>query len=101
TAYNLINTLDGYHPVSLTPNCANYFFPQFASGADIIIPDVYPISLNTPTFSGVYNTECNRTYGCCGCDLCHGTVKDVGDRVRGLQAILRYSGMRKSFWGVV
>lgn len=34
-----------------------------------IFADVYPISTNT-SYSTVYNTICNATYGCCGCDDC-------------------------------
>jgi hypothetical protein len=64
-AYKTISNLDGYHPISFTPNCQNYFFTQYASGADIVVPDVYPVG-NNVSFSTIYNTPCNRTYGCCG-----------------------------------
>jgi len=42
-AYDLINTLDGYHPVSLCLNCQNFHFQEYTSGADIILADPYPI----------------------------------------------------------
>lgn len=68
-AYDLIKSLDPYHPVSLALNCYDFYYSDYAAGADIIAPDVYPISTNL-SFSTVYNTECNATYGCCGCDDC-------------------------------
>lgn len=98
-AYNLIQTLDGYHPISFTPNCQNYFFSQYASGADIVIPDVYPIG-NNPTVSTVYHTPCNRTYGCCGCDNCPGTLQDLGTRITEMREYTRWTGTAKTFWGV-
>ncbi|KAF2186565.1 hypothetical protein K469DRAFT_663520 [Zopfia rhizophila CBS 207.26] len=72
-SYNHIRTIDPYHPVSLVLNCQNFYFKEYTSGADIILEDTYPIAVNT-TFSSVYNTVCNSTYGDCGCDNCH-----VGD----------------------
>jgi len=98
-AYNTINALDGYHPISFTPNCQNYFFTQYASGADIVIPDIYPVGLNA-TFSNVYNTPCNRTYGCCGCDNCAGTLQDLGTRILEVKEFTRWTGTHKTFWGV-
>ncbi|KAI5790373.1 hypothetical protein FPQ18DRAFT_390784 [Pyronema domesticum] len=98
-SYRTISDLDGYHPISYTPNCQNYFFAQYASGSDIVIPDVYPIS-NNVTFSNRYNTACNRTYGCCGCDNCPGTLADLGDRVREMREFTRLLGMHKTFWAV-
>lgn len=68
-AYGKIKELDPYHPVSLALNCENFFYSEYAAGADIIVPDVYPISTNT-SYSSVYGTVCNETYGCCGCDNC-------------------------------
>lgn len=39
--YDLINDLDGggYHPVSLVLNCQDYFFADYALGADILMQD--------------------------------------------------------------
>ncbi|KAF2677327.1 hypothetical protein K458DRAFT_481402 [Lentithecium fluviatile CBS 122367] len=69
-AYNHIRNIDPYHPVSLVLNCANFHFGEYTSGADIILEDTYPI-IKSSTFSPVYNTVCNSTYGDCGCDNCH------------------------------
>jgi hypothetical protein len=68
-AYKTIKELDPYHPISLALNCENFYYSEYAAGADIIVPDVYPISVDT-SYSVVYNTFCNQTYGCCGCDNC-------------------------------
>lgn len=97
-AYDLINTQDGYHPVSLVLNCQNYFFAQYTSGADIISPDVYPVG-NNVTFSSVYNTPCNRTYGDCGCDNCVGTLHDLSDRLIYFKDLMRWQGTHKTLWG--
>ena len=78
-AYDLIKSLDRYHPVSLALNCENYYFEEYSSGADIILSDVYPIAVNT-SWSVVYDTPCNTTYGCCGCDNCDGNFEDVSNR---------------------
>lgn len=68
-AYKKIKELDPYHPISLALNCENFYYSEYAAGADIIAPDVYPVSTNT-SYSTVYDTVCNATYGCCGCDNC-------------------------------
>lgn len=68
-AYKLIKQLDPYHPTSLALNCYDFYYSDYAAGAEIITPDVYPISTNT-SYSTVYDTVCNATYGCCGCDDC-------------------------------
>lgn len=68
-AYSLIKELDPYHPISLALNCYDFYYSDYAAGADIIAPDVYPISTDT-SYSTVYGTVCNSTYGCCGCDDC-------------------------------
>ena len=44
--YDLINSLDGYHPVSLVLNCRNYYWPEYSAGGDIIMQDTYPIGIN-------------------------------------------------------
>ncbi|KAF8243070.1 hypothetical protein K440DRAFT_606648 [Wilcoxina mikolae CBS 423.85] len=98
-AYRTIQEMDGYHPISFTPNCQNYFFTQYASGADIVVPDIYPVG-NNPKFSKVYNTVCNRTYGCCGCDNCPGTLQDLGNRINEMREYTRWTGTHKVFWGV-
>ena len=78
--YDLIKSLDPWHPVSLCLNCFNYYFEEYTSGADIIMTDPYPIGVNT-SWSGPYNTVCNTTYGCCGCDDCNGNFEDVSSRL--------------------
>ena len=42
-SYELIKSIDPYHPVSLVLNCANYHFEPYSAGADILLSDVYPI----------------------------------------------------------
>lgn len=49
-AYDLIYSLDGYHPVSLVLNCENYEFTAYTAGADIVMQDTYMIG-NNVTFS--------------------------------------------------
>ena len=46
TAYDLIYSLDGYHPVSLVLNCENYYWTEYTSGTDIVMQDTYPIGTN-------------------------------------------------------
>lgn len=79
-SYDLINSLDGYHPVSLVLNCQDYFFPEYSAGADILMQDTYTIGINA-THSTVWNTECTLDYGDCGCDNCKGALEDVSDRM--------------------
>lgn len=57
------------------------------------------MGLNT-TFSNVYNTPCNRTYGCCGCDNCPGSLQDLGTRILEMKEYTRWEGTHKAFWGV-
>ena len=98
--YDLIKSLDPYHPVSLCLNCYNFYYKEYSSGADIILSDVYPISTNT-SFSGPYGTVCNTTYGDCGCDDCNGDFEDVSVR---LDMFANYQdwigGAPKTLWGV-
>ncbi|KAL9608783.1 MAG: hypothetical protein Q9167_006389 [Letrouitia subvulpina] len=68
-AYELINSLDGYHPVSICLNCQNFYFGEYSSGADILLADVYPVG-NDLTYSTVYHTPCTPHHGDCGCDNC-------------------------------
>jgi len=89
----LINSLDGgdgkggsgYHPVSLVLNCENYFWSEYASGADVLMQDTYMIG-NNVTFSSEWGTPCTVDYGDCGCDNCQGidgvgSFKDISFRM--------------------
>lgn len=101
--YNQIKKLDPYHPISLCLNCENYHFEEYASGADILLADTYPIGTNT-SFSTVWGTECNTTYGCCGCDNCHGidNITNVAERFdtwRSFQTQLGWN-VQKPIWTV-
>ncbi|CZT42723.1 uncharacterized protein RSE6_02666 [Rhynchosporium secalis] len=98
--YELIKSIDPWHPVSLCLNCLNYYFGEYTSGTDIIMSDPYPIAVNT-TFSSQYNTVCNTTYGCCGCDDCEGDFEDITTRLdlfKEYQEILNVP--QKPQWGV-
>ena len=102
--YDLIKSLDPYHPVSLCLNCYNHHYEAYSSGADIILEDVYPIAVDT-SFSAKYNTPCNTTYGCCGCDDCHlGTgMSQISQRLDRLAAYQEWIGgdaASKPIWGV-
>lgn len=68
-AYDLLASLDKYHPTALVLNCQNYYFKEYTAGADIIMEDAYPVGINT-TYSTKWNTAVNLTYGDCGCDNC-------------------------------
>ncbi|TVY68954.1 hypothetical protein LSUE1_G006159 [Lachnellula suecica] len=98
--YDLIKSIDPWHPVSLCLNCLNYYFEEYTSGGDIIMSDLYPIAVNT-SWSNQYNTECNTTYGCCGCDDCNGNFEDVSSR---LDIYTEYQNIlnlpQKPQWGV-
>jgi hypothetical protein len=99
-AYNQIKTLDPYHPTSLVLNCFNYYYGEYAAGADIILADPYPVAQNA-TFSTLWHTPCNSTYGDCGCDGCHGNFRDVSTRMDTLQQYQTWlNAGPKSFWGV-
>ncbi|KAH9219123.1 hypothetical protein DL95DRAFT_457591 [Leptodontidium sp. 2 PMI_412] len=98
--YDLVKSLDPWHPVSLCLNCLNYYFSEYTSGTDIIMSDPYPIAVNT-TYSVQYNTVCNMTYGCCGCDDCEGDFEDITTRLdlyKEYQDILNVP--QKPQWGV-
>lgn len=79
-AYDLIASIDKYHPVGLVLNCQNFYYGQYSSGADYIMEDAYPIGINA-TWSIPWNTPCNDTYGDCGCDNCVGELTDVSNRI--------------------
>ncbi|KAG6327165.1 hypothetical protein ID866_11924 [Astraeus odoratus] len=67
--YDLIYSLDGYHPVSLVLNCQDYYWPEYTAGTDVVMQDVYMIG-NNVTFSNQWGTVCTPDYGDCGCDNC-------------------------------
>ncbi|KAL9089464.1 MAG: hypothetical protein Q9165_005785 [Trypethelium subeluteriae] len=103
-AYSQIKSLDPYHPVSLCLNCYNFHYQSYtATGTDIVMEDVYPIAVNT-SYSTVYGTVCNTTYGCCGCDDCHLATpfRDISDRLEQLRAYDRWLDTTppKTYWGV-
>ncbi|KAF2437565.1 hypothetical protein P171DRAFT_178827 [Karstenula rhodostoma CBS 690.94] len=111
-AYDHIKSIDPYHPVSLVLNCYNFYFKEYTSGADIILEDTYNL-IKSSTFSPVYNTACNRTYGDCGCDYCHVNdtayplfvdrpFEDVVERTRRMYQYQRWLGKKetKPVWGV-
>ncbi|KAI8996265.1 hypothetical protein BD414DRAFT_477309 [Trametes punicea] len=79
-AYDLIYSLDGYHPVSLVLNCENYYWTQYTSGADIVMQDTYMIGINA-TWSVRFNTPCTPDFGDCGCDNCKGDFEDISTRM--------------------
>ncbi|QDS69266.1 hypothetical protein FKW77_002201 [Venturia effusa] len=96
--YDLIKKLDPYHPTSLVLNCDNYFYAEYAKGADIVLTDPYPIAQNA-TFSTLWHTPCNRTYGDCGCDGCNGNFLDVSTRMDRFKQYQEWIGGPKTFWG--
>lgn len=80
----------GYHPITLVLNCEDYYFTyvpcfsmiltsidfglyfvsvhissNYTSGTDIVMQDTYMIG-NNVTFSSIYGTPCNESYGDCG-----------------------------------
>jgi hypothetical protein len=98
--YDYIKSIDPWHPVSLCLNCLNFYYEEYAAGADIILSDVYPIAVNT-SWSVQYDTACNTTYGCCGCDDCEGNFEDISrrfDLYNHYQEILNLPP--KTQWGV-
>lgn len=88
-SYDVIKKIDPYHPVSLVLNCANFHYAEYTRGADIILTDPYPIAVNT-SWSSRWNTECNTTYGCCGCDNCNGNFRDVSIRLGNFKKYQRW-----------
>lgn len=101
-AYNAIYKKDqGYHPVSLVLNCQDYYYSQYAAGADILMQDAYMIG-NNVTFSSQWGTPCTPDYGDCGCDNCKGSFKDISDRMDQFSERNRILGwdLTKSLWTV-
>ncbi|KAF7974505.1 hypothetical protein HWV62_12074 [Athelia sp. TMB] len=80
TAYDLIYSLDGYHPVSLVLNCQDYQYTAYTSGTDIVMQDTYMIG-NNVTHSVEWNTACTPDFGDCGCDNCKGNFEDISTRM--------------------
>ncbi|KAL0781925.1 hypothetical protein CaCOL14_003260 [Colletotrichum acutatum] len=96
-AYEQIKAIDPYHPVSLALNCWDFHYAEYGAGADIIMSDVYPVAINA-TFSTVYGTECNATYGCCGCDDCAGNFEDISVRLDEFYRRDEILGWQKTQW---
>ncbi|PSR80142.1 hypothetical protein BD289DRAFT_455485 [Coniella lustricola] len=99
-AYNTIKSIDPYHPISLALNCYDFYYSDYAAGADIITPDVYPISTNL-TYSTEYLTPCNATYGCCGCDDCGAgptVFSDIAHRLDEFRRRDELIGWAKTQW---
>ncbi|TAQ84374.1 hypothetical protein B7494_g7301 [Chlorociboria aeruginascens] len=100
-AYDLISSLDKYHPVSLVLNCQDFYYADYSAGADIILQDTYPIGINS-TYSIPYDTNCNLTHGDCGCDNCGGSLLDVPDRLDDLAQYQAWLGeWRKPLWSAL
>ncbi|KAF8606045.1 hypothetical protein BDV93DRAFT_35336 [Ceratobasidium sp. AG-I] len=100
-AADLINQLDGYHPVALVLNCADYYFQEYTADSQIILQDAYPVAINA-TWSTVWNTPCTPEVGDCGCDNCRGQMEDIAERVDAFQDRLAWEGRDKevSIWSV-
>lgn len=101
-AYDQIKKLDPYHPIQLVLNCQNFHYTEYASGADIILEDAYPIGTN-PYHSVLWDTPCNSTYGDCGIDNGKGEIKDVADRMDSLylyQSQIEHAGW-KPIWPTI
>lgn len=89
----------GYHPISLVLNCGNYYFNEYASGAEIIMQDACALPLLKPlpvpnrflthsytignnlSFSTEWGTPCTEEYGNCGCDSCFLGFEDISLRM--------------------
>ncbi|ROV93488.1 hypothetical protein VSDG_06764 [Cytospora chrysosperma] len=102
-AYNLLASLDKYHPTALVLNCQNYYFKEYSAGADIIMEDAYPVGINA-TYSTKWDTPVNLTYGDAGCDNCVGSLLDVPARVDDFHRYASWIGgsavTRKPVWAV-
>ncbi|ORY58380.1 uncharacterized protein BCR38DRAFT_72427 [Pseudomassariella vexata] len=100
--YDLLVSLDKYHPTALVLNCQNYYYAEYSSGADIIMEDAYPVGINA-TYSRKWNTPVNETYGDAGCDNCVGSLLDVPYRIDDLYSYQKWIGgaaARKPIWAV-
>ncbi|KAH0294734.1 hypothetical protein KCU62_g55, partial [Aureobasidium sp. EXF-3399] len=83
--------------MSLALNCRDFYYADYAAGAEIVLEDVYPISTNA-SWSTVYNTPCNATYGCCGCDDCEGSFADISTRLDEYASKDSLLGWQKIHW---
>ncbi|UKZ93694.1 uncharacterized protein TrAFT101_008602 [Trichoderma asperellum] len=79
TASSLIKKIDPYHPIAVSLSCDNYYFEEYTKAADIIVADVHPIGASMS--ASKWHTNCNTTYGNCGCDNCIGNVTDIPTRL--------------------
>ncbi|KAG9127924.1 hypothetical protein FRC07_007575 [Ceratobasidium sp. 392] len=93
-AADLINEIDGYHPIALVLNCADYYFTEYTAHSQIIVHDTYPIGVNA-TWSTVWNTPCTPEVGDCGCDNCQGRLEDIAVRVDAFWQRLVWQGRAK------
>ncbi|KAI6948185.1 hypothetical protein KC355_g14718 [Hortaea werneckii] len=99
--YDLLKREDPYHPTSLVLNCYNFHFDEYASGADYIMTDPYPVGINA-TWSRRWNTTVNETYGDCGCDDCVGELRDVSRRLDAFFGYQDWLGKsQKPLWAVL
>lgn len=104
-AYDLLARQDRYHPTALVLNCQDYYFAEYAAGADILMEDAYPVGINA-TYSVKWATPVNRTYGDCGCDNCEGSsnLLNVPARVDDFRKYAAWIGgsavVRKPVWAV-
>ena len=82
-------------------NCQDYYFSDYAAGADIIMQDAYPVGGNT-TWSIEYDTVCTPEQGCCGCDNCQGRFEDIRERIEGHMEKMEVLGWERSktVWSV-
>jgi len=91
-AYNLIYSIDAYHPVSLVLNCENYYFLEYGlNGADLLMVDPYPIAQNA-RWSKPYDTYVDVNFGDSGCDNCNGTFYDISTRIESSRNRARLQG---------
>src|SRR6266550_588864 len=90
---------------------------QYASGADIVLQDAYPVSINA-TWSTVWGTPCTVDLGDCGyvdlahrccfilnassCDNCKGSFQDISTRMDEFRQRLFINGWErtKALWTV-
>jgi len=101
TTYDLIYSLDGYHPVSLVLNCQDYQFTAYTAGTDIVMQDTYMIG-NNVTWSNEWNTSCTPDFGDCGGDNCKGEFEDISARMDSFRERLDVLGWdrTKAVWTV-
>jgi hypothetical protein len=93
-ARTLIRSIDPYHPITLTLNCADHYWTEYSSGADILLLDPYPIAVN-PAFSKKWSTPVTYNHGVSGCDGCMGSFYDVSNRIDDYLNRARLSGKKR------